>query len=81
MNWFSVAKKIVFAEQDSLPGLFNWKDVVHVARIAVVGAVALAGVSFLKDVDKFDFGLLDKLVADAVLSAVVAIEAWKANNS
>ena len=81
MNWWSAVKRVVLSEQDSLPGLFNWKDAVHTLRIAAVGAVALAGVSFLKDVDRFDFGLFDKLVADAVLSAVVAIEAWKANNS
>lgn len=73
--------KVISVEQGSLPGLFDWRDAVHTIRIAAIGAVALAGVSFLKDVDKFDFGLVDKLIADAVLSAVVAIEAWKANNS
>lgn len=72
---------LISVEQDSLPGLFNWKDAVHTLRIAAVGAVALAGVTFLKNVDAYNFGLLDKLVADAVFSGIVAIEAWKANNS
>lgn len=73
--------KVITVEQGSLPGLFDWRDAVHTLRIAAIGAIALAGITFLKSADAYDYGLLDKLVADAVLSAVVAIEAWKANNS
>lgn len=73
--------KIITVQQDSLPGLFNWKDAVHVIRVSALAALALAGITFLQGVDKFDFGLADKLIADAIFAAITAIEAWKVNNS
>lgn len=72
---------LLAVQQDSLPGLFNWKDGVHVVRMTVFAAVALAGVTFLKGVDAHNWGLLDKIIADLAFAGITAIEAWKTNNS